>query len=248
MLASLSPTDLDYIRPFLHSVSLKDGSVLEDPSKRVEQVDFIEKGAVSLMALAAGNIHETAMVGCHGFVGVSVVLGMPMPVYRSAVRVSGNSLRISANDLHRLMREHPPIQQHLMRYVQALMIHGSQTALCAARHSIEHRVACWICLACDALKRTVVPVTHNCLSMLLGFRRAGITATLTHLENERVVRKSRGVIQVIEREALQRKACCCYKVIATAYDGLDVGRLRTSTTPSRDIDFIRSQRLADHPG
>jgi hypothetical protein len=82
------------------------------------------------MTLATGSILETAMVGSRGFAPVSVVLGARTSAHRSTVLVSGNALRIRADDLERSMLERPQIREHLLRYVQSLMIHGSQTALC----------------------------------------------------------------------------------------------------------------------
>jgi CRP-like cAMP-binding protein len=217
ILRSLSPPDLDYIRPLLEPVTLKERSVLQEPNKPVGHVSFVETGIISLMTLATGSILETAMVGSHGFAPVSVVLGARTSEHRSMVLVSGNALRIRADDLERAMHERPQIREHLLRYVQSLMVHGSQTALCGVRHQLEQRLACWLCLACDALEGDVLPITHDHLSAILGFRRAGVTETLNRFEEQGLVRKMRGILQIRDRDLLERKACCCYKTIANAY-------------------------------
>jgi CRP-like cAMP-binding protein len=133
------------------------------------------------------------------------------------VLVSGSALRIRADDLERSMRERPQIREHLLRYVQSLMVHSSQTALCGVRHQLEQRLACWLCLACDALEGDVLPITHDHLSAILGFRRAGVTETLKRFEEQGLVRKMRGVLQIRDRELLKRTACCCYGIVANAY-------------------------------
>jgi CRP-like cAMP-binding protein len=217
LLTVLSLQDFDPVRTFLQPVALKEGSVLHEPNKRIEYVNFVETGIVSLMTLSSDSMLETAMVGYHGAVGASVVLGATTSMHRSIVSVPGNAFRIHVDDLQQSMDERPQIREHLLRYVRSLMIHSSQTALCGVRHELEQRLACWLCLACDALRREILPVTHDHLSFILGLRRAGVTEALTRFEALGLLRKSRGVLQLREREALEQKACGCYGVIATAY-------------------------------
>jgi CRP-like cAMP-binding protein len=217
ILESLPPPDFDYVRPLLEPVTLRERSVLQEPNKRVEYVSFVETGIISLMTIATGSILETAMVGSHGFAPVSVVLGARISEHRSTVLISGTALRIRCDDLERAMHERPQFRQRLLRYVQSLMIHGSQMALCGVRHQLEQRLACWLCLACDALEGDILPITHDHLSTILGLRRAGITETLNRFEEQGLVRKMRGVLQIRDRGLLERKACCCYRTIANAY-------------------------------
>src|SRR5689334_13162120 len=129
LLASLALPDFDPLRTFLQPISLEAGSVLHEPNKRIEHVNFVETGIVSLMTLASGSMLETAMVGCHGAVGASVVLGARVSMHKSVVSMPGKALRISLEDLQRSMNERPQIREHLLRYVQSLMVHASQTAL-----------------------------------------------------------------------------------------------------------------------
>jgi CRP-like cAMP-binding protein len=218
ILAGLSLSDFDYIRPFLEPVALKERSVLHEPNKPIDHVNFIETGIVSLRTLAIGSILETAMVGCYGAVGASIALGEATSLHRSIVLVPGSALRIRTDDLLRSTHERPQIREHLLRYVQSLMTHSSQIALCGVRHELEQRLACWLCLACDAVDGNVLPVTHDHLSTMLGLRRAGVTETLSRFEEEGLVRKTRGVLQVRDRRLLRQKACGCYAVITNEYE------------------------------
>lgn len=217
ILGSLSPSAFDYIRPLLEPVSLKERSVLQEPNRQVEYVNFIETGVISLMTLAAGNILETAMVGPRGVAPVSVVLGGRTCGHRSTVLVAGNALRIRVDDFERSMHECPELREQLLRYVQALMIHGSQMALCGVRHQLEQRLASWLCLACWGLGGDILPITHDHLSLVLGFRRAGVTQTLKRFEEQGLIRKTRGNLQVCDRDMLELKACSCFRIIESAY-------------------------------
>jgi CRP-like cAMP-binding protein len=221
ILATLSLSDFDYIRPFLEPVALKERSVLQEPGTPVEYVNFVETGIVSLMTLAAGSIIETAMVGSRGFAPVSVALGARTSEHRSMVLVPGVALRVHTDDLARVTYERPHIGKHFLRYVQSLVVHCSQNALCGVCHQLEQRLACWLCLACDAREGDVLPITHDHISMILGLRRAGVTETLNRFEEQGLVRKTRGILQVRDRQLLERKACGCYRTIANAYNWIN---------------------------
>jgi Crp-like helix-turn-helix domain len=221
VLRTLSLQDFDCIRPFLQPVTLKARCVLQESNRQVEHVNFIETGVVSLRTLATGSILETALVGCHGVEGVTVALGVDKSFHRSIVLVSGNAVRICADDLRRSMDERPQIRAHLLRCVRSLMIHSSQIALCGVRHQLEQRLACWLCLVCEALDGDVLPITHDHLSIILGFRRAGVTETLERFEKQGLVRKTRGNLQIRDREMLEVKACCCLRIIQNAYEPMN---------------------------
>ncbi len=217
ILNGLALTDLLSLRPYLQPVALKERTILQEPGRPIEHVYFVETGLVSLRTLTAGNMIETAMAGCHGAVGALVALGAEAPIHHSPVLVAGRALRIAVGDLHRLMVERPSVRERLLKYVQALMVHGAQTALCTACHELEPRLACWLSIACDALDGDVLPVTHDHLSAILRLRRAGLTETLLRFEEEGLIRKSRGVIHVLRRPVLKDRACGCYRIVSQAY-------------------------------
>nr|WP_246563394.1 helix-turn-helix domain-containing protein [Bradyrhizobium liaoningense] len=172
-----------------------------------------------MKTLTAGSILEAAFVGCQGAVDLSVALQAgETPVHRSIVLVAGTALRIRTGDLQNVIRERPQIREHLLHHIKSLVIHCSQTALCGVRHSLEQRLACWLSLVCEALDSDNIAITHCHISMNLGFRRAGITEALARFEQQGLLRKTRGMLQVRDRRSLQDRACGCYEVIAQAYD------------------------------
>ena len=247
ILRNFALADLACIGPFLKPVALKERAVLQEPKKPVEHINFVETGIVSLRTIASGCILETAMVGFRGAVGASVALGADTAMHQSIVLVSGSALRIHADDLRRLMTERPQIREHLLQYIQALMVHGSQTALCGVRHDLEQRLACWLCIAHNALEGDVLPITHDHLSTILGLRRAGLTESLIRFEEQGLIRKSRGVMHVRERNLLQQKACGCYGVIASAYDwakSLGFGAAKSPAAAAR-LQTSRECRISD---
>ncbi|APG14949.1 cAMP-binding protein [Bradyrhizobium japonicum] len=217
ILARISLQKLAAIGEFLEPIVLKERMVLQEPKRPLDYVYFVESGLVSLRIVAAGSVLETAVIGHGGAIGASLLFGPHLATHQSVVLFPGSAHRIRVEDLRRVMREHSEIREHLLRYVHALSLHCAQTGLCGVRHDREKRLACWLCLASDALDADVLPVTHDYLSSVLALRRAGVTETLIRFEEQGLIRKTRGVLRIEERACLEQKACSCYKLISGAY-------------------------------
>jgi CRP-like cAMP-binding protein len=214
VLATLSGQDFELLRPHLSMVDLKRNAILHDTNRAVGAVHFIERGVISRVARTQQDgAVEVAMVGRFGFVGVSVVLGAAVELQRTVVQVPGLALRIDAEDLQRIMRESPTIRDHLLRYVQLLIMQKAQVSLCHARHEIDKRVARWMLLARERLQSDQLPVTHDLLASMLGVRRPGVSEALAALEGQDVIRRSRGTLRILDAEKLRRASCECYKII-----------------------------------
>jgi len=217
ILARLSIQQLAAIGECLEPIVLKERMVLQEPKRPVEHVYFMESGLVSLRVVAAGSMLETAVIGYRGVVGTSFLWGGHLSAHQSVVVFPGGAHRIRVEDLRRIMKTRPGIRDHLFEYVQALTFQCVQTGLCGVRHHREQRLASWLCLASEAINDRVLPVTHDYLSSVLGLRRAGVTETLIRFEQQGLIRKMRGVLQIDEHKLLQEKACCCYKLVSAAY-------------------------------
>jgi CRP-like cAMP-binding protein len=202
---------------FFTTFSFNENSTIQEQGRRVGHVDFVEAGLVSLRAIAAGSVIETGLIGRQGVSGASIVLGGRYATHQSRALTAGWSLRIQVTDLLRMIEHKPSIRDHILSYVEALMIHGSQMALCGARHSTDERLATWMCLASNALNSSVLPITHEHLSINLGLRRAGITEALARFQSAGAIRKMRGVLEIVERSKLEAVTCCCYTVIQNGY-------------------------------
>ncbi|MGY3372076.1 CRP-like cAMP-binding protein [Bradyrhizobium sp. GM2.4] len=224
ILASISLQELAAIGEHLEPVVLRERMILQEPKKKLEHIYFIESGLISLRIVAAGSVLETAVMGHRGAVGASLLVGGHLTTRQSVVLVPGSSHRILVEDLRRVLPGCSEVRDHLVRYVQAQNLHCAQTGLCGVRHDREKRLACWLCLASDALEADVLPITHDYLSSMLGLRRPGITESLIRFEQQGLIRKTRGVLQIEDRRSLEQKSCSCYKLIAGAYFTTESGR------------------------
>ncbi|WP_375779112.1 Crp/Fnr family transcriptional regulator [Bradyrhizobium sp. ma5] len=217
ILARLPREDLAALRRYLEPIVLKGRMVLQEPRKQLDHIHFVESGLISLRIVAPGSILETAVIGHRGAVGAPLLAIGNLSAHQSVVLVPGSAHRIPVDDLRIVMKTHPKIRETLFHYIQALTMHCAQTALCGVRHDREKRLATWLCLASDALDANVLPVTHDYLSCVLGLRRAGVTEALNRFEEQGMIRKMRGVLQIDGRKSLEQMVCCCYKLISSGY-------------------------------
>jgi CRP-like cAMP-binding protein len=218
VLASLNPSSFRQLAPHLTRVSLARRSVLQDHYHRIEHVHFIERGVASLYARTrADGPVEVALVGPFGFVGVAAILGSPRSPHRCLMQVEGEALRIAVPDLLDAMHASPEIRHHLLACVHGLLVQNAQTALCNGRHDVEQRLSRWLLLAADRLDDTVIPITHDMLSMNLGVRRAGVTSLLGQLQKSGAIAIGRATCEIVDRAALEQRACECYRIISAEY-------------------------------
>lgn len=238
ILAGIHPDDLAAVRGFLEPVALKERTVLHQPKTPIDYIYFVESGVVSLRIVADGNMLETAVEGSRGAVGASYLFGGCISPHQSIVLLPGSALRIATAKLYDLMTRHSGLQERLQQYVQALTIHKAIIGVCGIRHDLESRLACWLCVACDTLDGTVLPITHDVLSSALGLRRAGVTEALLRFERDGLIRKQRGILRILDGKRLQQRSCSCYGKISYEYE------------PSRSIspDVPQAQLYCDQPG
>jgi CRP-like cAMP-binding protein len=221
LLACLDAASFDRLVPHLERVPLARRAVLQDHFHPIEHVYFIESGFASLYARTrADGPVEVALVGRFGLVGVSAVLGSGRSPHRCLMQVPGEALRIAASDLRTAMHGTSAIRDPLLSYVNALLVQNAQTALCSGRHDVEKRLCRWLLLAADRLDTAIMPITHDMLAMNLGVRRAGVTALLGGLQKAGIIAIRRAMCAIVDRSALERRACECYGIVAAEHRAL----------------------------
>jgi len=61
-------------------------------------------------------------------------------------------------------------------------------------------------MAHDRLDGEQLALTHEFLSLMLGVRRAGVTAALQVLEKKRLISRSRANILILDRKGLEKQS------------------------------------------
>jgi CRP-like cAMP-binding protein len=220
LLASLSPDDFALVQSHLEVVTFEVREHLFRADQKITHVTFPEHGVASIVADTGEGRFEVGMVGWEGLVGVPIVLGVDRSPHTCMVQASGEALRIAAEALQTAMDHSSPLRALLLRFVHTFIVQVSQTAYANAGYSIEERLARWLLMTHDRLKRDDLPITHEFMSVMLGTRRPGVTLAVQMLEGVGVIRATRGHITVRDREKLEQIAGQSYGFAEKEYSNV----------------------------
>ena len=219
LLGILAPDTLDTLLPSLCAVSLPERQVLERCGQTVRSVHFIESGVVSVLAVSPGDRHvQLGMIGIEGLTGFSAILGADHSSNQVVVQSAGTALQASIEDVRRAMESSIALRQHLLRFVNMFMAQAGQTTLSIAWANLEERLARWILMAHDRSTSAEIRVTHEQLALFLGVRRPAVTVAIHFLESEAIIKSTRSLICVVDREGLRRHAHRSYGPAETSRD------------------------------
>jgi CRP-like cAMP-binding protein len=108
----------------------------------------------------------------------------------------------------------------LLRYTQSLITQMTQTAVCNRHHSIEQQLCRALLLSLDRMAGSSLRMTQELIASMLGVRREGVTEAAGNLQRAGLIRYSRGHIDVLDRQGLERTVCECYAVVKVEYSRL----------------------------
>ncbi|SER80330.1 Crp/Fnr family transcriptional regulator [Rhizobium sp. NFR03] len=218
LLASLSPPDLDIMLAQLERIDLVHGQVLYQPFEKITYAYFFLGGLSSeVIRDSSGQRVEIGCVGREGLSGLPLLLGIGEAPHQAFMQIGGPALRISAERLAAVLKDHPSIRNALMKFVHTFMMQVASTALADARYTINERLARWILMAHDRAGEDDLPLTHDFLALMLGVRRPSVTTALHILEGENLIRSSRGTVTVRDRTGLERLAGGSYGFAEAEY-------------------------------
>ena len=218
-LATLPPHDFSVLASHLRAVGLQRGVMLHDVGEQIERVYFPLSGMVSLVAvMQSGATVETATIGHEGVIGASAGLGARTTMTRAVVQLPGTAAWISASLFHAAANQSQVIRDLIVRYNDLLLAQIQQSVACNALHGLEARLCRWLLQTYDCTDGNVIPLTQEFLGQMLGVRRTTVTTAARLLQGAGLIRYRRGLIQILDRPALEATACECYAVIRHKID------------------------------
>jgi CRP-like cAMP-binding protein len=221
LLAALADAEWERVSPHLQPVTMRLGDVLFDSGGKPSHVYFPTTAIVSLLyVMENGASAEIAVVGNEGLVGISLFMGGQSTSSQAVVQATGDGFRLPASVLMQEFNRGGAVLHLLLRYTQALITQMAQTSVCNRHHALDQQLCRWLLLTLDRLHASEVVMTQELLSNILGVRRASISDAAGRLQKDRLIRYERGHISVLDRPALERRACECYAVVKKEYDRL----------------------------
>jgi CRP-like cAMP-binding protein len=221
LLAALPDGSLRELLPHLEAVRLPLGMVVYESGGEQRYVYFPTSSIVSLLyVLADGSSAEIAVTGNEGLVGISIFMGGETTPSRAVVQSAGYGYRLKGQVLRKEFESGGALQHLLLRYTQALITQMTQTAVCNRHHSVDQQLCRWLLLSLDRLPGNELVMTQELIANMLGVRREGVTEAAGKLQDEGMIRYSRGHITVLDRHQLETRVCECYAVVKREYDRL----------------------------
>ena len=198
---------------------------LAEPGWPMRRVYFPVDGIISTMTiLTDGTAVEAATVGYEGMAGIEVFLGAPgTENVRLVCQVDGKAWAMDAVAFREETRRDGPLRFVVERYVRTYIVQTTQSAACNGSHSVEERLAKWLCLLARWLDRSEFPLTHEFVAAMLGVHRPSVTLAAGALQRSDIIEYRRGRVHVLDLDALREVSCECFDVINRAYDELRIG-------------------------
>jgi CRP-like cAMP-binding protein len=128
------------------------------------------------------------------------------------VQVAGTGQQIGSAPMRDALARSPSLQRCFLRYSKTFALQTAFTALANAKATVDERLARWLLMAHDRAIGDALNLTHEFLALMLGVRRAGVTTAIGHLEDKNLIFRTRGVLQMRDRQGLERFANGFYGV------------------------------------
>jgi CRP-like cAMP-binding protein len=222
LLAALPPAIRGKLLMRREPVRLELSTALVELGDNIRHVYFPIDSVVSLLTAPSDEdaALEVGRVGNEGMVGVWLLLGVDVAPLRAVVQGSGLAWRVEAKTFRREMAVSRNVRDTFNRYLYVRLVQLAQTAACTRFHVVESRLARSLLMTRDRAHSREFHVTQELLAHVLGVRRAGVTRAASSLRQRKLIRYSRGDIEITDEQGLEEAACGCYATDKETYAGL----------------------------
>lgn len=224
ILGELSSAEFELLRPNLRTIKLPLGLILVHAGDVPERAYFPHSGVISSrITLSNGHAVETRITGREGALGVPLGAG-ERPSFTSAiVRIAGEASTIEHRNLKTVLEKSTALRVLLTRYDVLQQAMADQSVACNAIHDVKARLACRLLRLRNMSGQTRLTVTQEVLAEMLGIRRNAVSLVAHAMKEARLIRYSRGTLEIIDAEGLQHVACECYNAVTSYRDFLERG-------------------------
>lgn len=215
ILKSLDPDEAARITPHLRSVSGELGDPILQPGDSIDALGFPESAMASAMGITAeGSTAEVGLIGWEGVVGLARLFGSRSQPNVINFQMPGEMLLLPAKVAEEEFARGGNFQRAVLRFANEFMVQIGRTAVCNAVHGVDKRLAKWILMCHDRSTDDELRLTQEFLAMMVSVSRQSISGGAQVLQERGLIKYSRGLIEVTDREGLEKAACDCYQVIS----------------------------------
>ena len=211
LLAAMSDEEWNKLAPDMEEIDFSLNQVLGESGKTPSYMYFPTTAIVSLLYMTeSGSSSEVAVIGNDGVVGISLVLSGSNSLNQAVVQSAGRGYRLRAQAAKNAINRDSSTLNILLRYSQAMITQVTQTAVCNRHHTIDQQLCRRLLLSLDRLPTNEIAMTQEMLASMLGVRRESVTDAALKLQSAGIISYKRGLITILDRQALESRSCECY--------------------------------------
>ena len=224
LLVSLPKSEYQQLALSLEPVWFPKNGILYEAGEVMPDAIFVNSGIASVQAISDdGQSVEVATVDNRGFIGVALIFGVDTACYRVVAQTRIEAMKIDSLLLREMCNRSEKLHRLLLHYADLLETQIIQAVICRVAHDLKQRVARCLLHITDSLEADTFSVTHEQLSDALGKHRNRVGVVTGELERARLIECGRGNIRIVERQALERVACECYRIVKEKSDWIGKG-------------------------
>ena len=214
LLAALPDEEYERLLPQLESVPLPFMEILYECGEPIKHVYFPDDGLISLLIVMNDEtVREIGVIGNEGMLGIALALGISTTPTRALIQLPGSAMRMKTDALREELKRDGALPNVLRRYAHSLFTQVAQSAACVSSHALDKRLSRWLVMTHDHAPGDAFEMKHEFLAMMLGVTRSVVTRAAGRLQNEKMIRYTRGQVTVLDRSRLEATACECYGVV-----------------------------------
>lgn len=214
LLASLPAREYQRLLPELEPVTMAFAQIIYAPGDTIHHVYFPNNSIVSLLAAEEHHASlEVGMIGNEGMTGIAVFMEVRTSRTLALVQGAGTALRMTSATLRKESTHVSAFHRLLHRYAHSLLTQMSLSSACNRFHSLDARLARWLLMTHDRIGTDEFRLTQDFMSNMLGVRREGVNKVAGDLQKKKLIKYSRGQIEILDRPGLEKASCTCYGII-----------------------------------
>lgn len=222
LLAALPDEDYQRLLPHLKPASLQRGEILHQSDSPTNSVYFLDRGVAALSVSNSQGVNiALSIVGIESTVGEGTIFKNNFFIIRCEMLSDGSGHKMSAKVFEEEFRRGGALHEAILNRLEARITETSQTALCNQTHSALERLSRWLLTFADRSHYEEIFLTQEAIANLLGVNRSTISIASKRLLDKKIIDYKRGCITIIDRAALEKEACECYKTIKQAIETFD---------------------------
>lgn len=214
LLNALSPSSRERLVAASTHLNLPLGTELFQRDERPRFLYLLTGGIGSVVFISEGGTSvELSTQGAEGLIGWMNLLGTQISQADCTMQVAGAGYRIPTAVMQREFNDSPEVRSRILEYGQHQVIFANQIAACNRLHRAEARFARWLLGLADRMDSNEILMTQEFMSTMLGTRRTTVAEVCGDLGRSGAIESRRGGLRIVDRAALEQRACECYAIL-----------------------------------